>query len=165
MATKSKGRSNLQAVPMLAHETAYIGVDIGKHKHVAGFVSKTLLERHGRFEACPALAFENSREGFRALIERIQTLVSLTQVYLILEHTGHYHRALEQYLLELDLTVYRIHVQKRPTGVMKTDKRDALGLANTLYNQLERAIRSPQTEQSGDERQRTTFDNYLSDVG
>jgi transposase len=55
----------------------------------------------------------------------------------MLEHTGHYHRLLEQYLLELDITVYRIHVQKRAEGMLKTDKRDALGLANTLYTQLE----------------------------
>jgi transposase len=116
MATKHEGRPNLQVIPMLAHETVYVGGDIGKHKHVAGFVSKTLLERHGRFEACPAFTFEQSREGFRSLIERIQSLVPLTQIYLIFEHTGHYHRALEQYLLELDLTVYRIHVQKRPAG-------------------------------------------------
>jgi len=125
---------------MLAHETVYVGVDIGKHKHVAGFVSKTLLHRHGRFEACPAFTFEQSREGFRSLIERIPSFVPLTQVYLILEHTGHYHRALEQYLLELEITVYRIHVQKRPAGLMKTDKRDALGLANTLYSQLELGV-------------------------
>lgn len=55
---------------------------------------------------------------------------------MLLEHTGHYHRLLEQYLLDLDITVYRIHVQKRPTGMMKTDKRDALRLAKTLYTQL-----------------------------
>jgi Transposase IS116/IS110/IS902 family len=40
-------------------------------------------------------------------------------------------------LLELDLTVYRIHVQERPKGMIKTDKRDALSLANRLYTQLE----------------------------
>ena len=140
MVTRSEARPNLQSGPMLAHETVYVGVDIGKHKHVAGFVSKTLLHRHGRFEACPAFTFEQSREGFRSLIERIPSFVPLTQVYLILEHTGHYHRALEQYLLELEITVYRIHVQKRPAGLMKTDKRDALGLANTLYSQLELGV-------------------------
>jgi len=36
----------------------------------------------------------------------------------------------------LDLPVYVTHVQERPSAMMKTDKRDALGLANTLYNQL-----------------------------
>ena len=32
--------------------------------------------------------------------------------------------------------MYVTHVQERPSAMMKTDKRDALGLANTLYNQL-----------------------------
>jgi transposase len=125
---------------MLAQETLYIGVDIGKFRHVAGFLSRTLLARHGRFEGCPALAFEQSREGFRTLVDRIRELVPLEQAMVLLEHTGHYHRLLEQYLLEMDITVYRIHVQERPKGMLKTDKRDALTLANTLYSQLELGV-------------------------
>lgn len=58
----------------------------------------------------------------------------------MLEVTGHYHRALLQYLQELDIPVYAMHVQKRQPGLLKTDKRDALGLANHLYNQLDRGI-------------------------
>ncbi len=87
-------------LPMLPEEPIYIGVDIGKFKHVAGFLSKTLLER------------------------------------ILMEQTGHYHRPLQHYLLEFDLSVYVIHVQSRELGMLKTDKRDALGLANQLYNQL-----------------------------
>jgi hypothetical protein len=56
----------------LLNESLYVGIDIGKGKQVAGFLSQTLLARHDRFEACPALVFENSREGFRLLIERIR---------------------------------------------------------------------------------------------
>lgn len=84
-------------------------------------------------------------------------LAPLEQCSVIMEQTGHYHKPLEHYLLELDLSVYVMHVQRRPTGLLKTDKRDALGLANHLYNQLESAIRSPQTEQSRDGRQRTSL--------
>jgi hypothetical protein len=40
----------------------------------------------------------------------------------------------------LDIPVYIIHVQKRPERLLKTDKRDALGLGNLLYNQLEKGI-------------------------
>lgn len=127
-------------LPMLAQETLYVGVDVGKKAHVAGFISSTLLTRHQRFEHCPALAFDNSREGFRSLIDRIKTYVPLTQVQALLEVTGHYHRALLQYLQEQDIPVYVIHVQKRQEGLLKTDKRDALGLANQLYNQLEKGI-------------------------
>jgi len=140
MPRKTASRPDQLALPMLANETLYVGVDIGKRAHVAGFLSSTLLTRHQRFEHCPALAFDNSREGFRSLIDRIQTYVPLTQIQALLEVTGHYHRALLQYLQELDIPVYIIHVQKRQEGLLKTDKRDALGLANLLYNQLEKGI-------------------------
>jgi transposase len=140
MPRKASVCASLQAVPMLAQETLYVGVDVGKKAHVAGFISSTLLTRHQRFEHCPALAFDNSREGFRSLIDRIKTYVPLTQVQALLEVTGHYHRALLQYFQELDIPVFVIHVQKRPEGLLKTDKRDALGLANQLYNQLEKGI-------------------------
>jgi transposase len=135
-----KAHPDLQPIPMLLHETLYVGVDIGKKTHVAGFISTTLLSRHQRFESCPALSFDNSREGFRALVNRISTYVPLTQVYLVMEVTGHYHRPLLQYLQELDIPVYVMHVQKRQEGLLKTDKRDALGLGNLLFNQLEKGI-------------------------
>src|SRR6266849_8372301 len=73
-------------------------------------------------------------------IERIRAYTPLESCYVLMEQTGHYHKALEQYLLELDISVYIMHVQRRPTGMIKTDKRDALGLANHLYNQLECGI-------------------------
>jgi hypothetical protein len=140
MAYPTKSPPDLQAVPMLKYESLYVGIDVGKQRHVAGFVSTTLLERHQRFEACPALAFEQSREGFRALMERTRSYVPLEQVAVLLEQTGHYHRPLVQYLQEFDLPVYIMPVQKRPPGMLKTDKRDALSLANHLFNQLERGI-------------------------
>jgi transposase len=125
---------------MLQQESLYVGIDIGKQKHVAGFVSTTLLERHERFEGCPVLVFERAWDVFRSFIERIRSYVALEQVYVLLEHTGHYHLALVQYLQELDITVYVMPVQKRPVGMLKSDKRDALSLANHLYNQLEKGI-------------------------
>lgn len=64
-----------------------------------------------------------------------------------MEQTGHYHRPLLQYLLEHDFPVYLMHVQRRPFGPLKTDRRDALNLANHLYNQLERHIQVADTLQ------------------
>lgn len=121
---------------MLTDESLSIGVDIGKFKNVAGFLSRTLLERHQHFENCPAFIFEQSREGFSAFIERIRAYCPLEHCFILMEQTGHYHRNLQQYLLEYDLPVYVMHVQSRELGMLKTDKRDALGLANHLYNQL-----------------------------
>jgi transposase len=133
-------RPELTPVPLLPHESVYIGIDIGKSRHVAGFLSSTLLARHERFEACPALVFENSREGFRLLLERIRRYCPLEHAFVLLERTGHYHRAVEQYLQELDIPVYVMQVQSRPVGLLKTDKRDALSLANQLYSQLELGV-------------------------
>lgn len=134
--------TTLHVVPQLGHETLYVGIDVGKLQHVAGFVSQSLLTRHQRFESCPALSFANAREGFRALADRMQTYVPLTQVYTLLEVTGHYHKALVQYLHELDIPVYLMHVQKRQAGLLKSDKRDALGLANHLFNALEKGVQT-----------------------
>jgi transposase len=142
MASKRSSASSLKPIPMLLHETLYVGVDIAKSRHVAGFVSTTLLTRHKRFESCPALSFEQSREGFRSLLERIREYVPLTQVQVLLEVTGHYHKSLVQYLQELDIPVYLMHVQKRQAGLLKSDKRDALGLANHLYNALEKGVQT-----------------------
>jgi transposase len=137
MKKQATTHSELALIPLFPHETLYIGVDVGKFRHVAGFLSPSLLERHERFEGCPTLCFEQSREGFCAFVDRIRSYVPLEQATVLLEHTGHYHKNIEQYLLEMGITVYRIHVQKRAEGLLKTDKRDALGLANTLYTQLE----------------------------
>jgi transposase len=136
MANRTQSHADLKVLPMLPHESIYIGVDIGKFQHVAGFVSKTLLERHQHFESCPSFIFEQSREGFRAFVERIRAYCPLEQCFIVMEQTGHYHRPLLQYFLELDISAYVMHVQSRECGMLKTDKRDALGLANHLYNQL-----------------------------
>jgi hypothetical protein len=62
MARRTKVLSDPQVLPMLPNESLYIGVDIGKFQNVAGFVSRTLLERHQHFENCPAFIFLNNRE-------------------------------------------------------------------------------------------------------
>lgn len=46
----------------------YLGIDIGKTRHVAALLSADLLAAHGRYDACPTLAIENSRAGFERLI-------------------------------------------------------------------------------------------------
>jgi transposase len=125
---------------LLDGDPLYVGIDVGKRRHVAGFVSSSLLRQHVRFEACPTFAFEQSREDFRALVDRIRTYAPLEHVHVLMEQTGHYHRPLLQYLLEEDLPVYVMHVQRRMPGILKTDRRDALILANHLYNQLDRRI-------------------------
>src|ERR671934_108481 len=124
-------------VPFLQRESLNIGIDVAKKEHVAAFVSRTLLESHQKYEACPVMRFENNRLGFRALVTRIGEYVPLEQAFVLIEKTGHYHLALRDYLLEMDLTVHEMAAMERKREMLKTDKRDAQRLANQLYNQLE----------------------------
>src|SRR5260370_8586038 len=94
MATNSKAHAHLTLLPMLPQEALYVGVDIGKFRHVAGFLSRTLLARHERFEGCPSFSFEQSREGFRCFVDRLPHSVPLEQAPLLLEPTTNYHRLL-----------------------------------------------------------------------
>ncbi len=80
----AKAKPDLKAIPMLLNESMYIGVDIGKFKHVAGFVSTTLLQRHQRFESCPAFTFEQSRAGFQAFLDRVRAFVPLEHCFLLI---------------------------------------------------------------------------------
>ena len=130
----------LQDRPQVINETWYVGVDMCKRAHVAGFLYSSLLSRHQRVEHCPALSFENSREGFVHSLSASRHSSHSRRFRCCSHVTGQYHRALRQYLQDLDIPVYMIHVEKRREGLLKTDKRDALGLANTLYNQLEKGV-------------------------
>ena len=118
----------------------YVGVDIGKTSHVASLLSTSLLAQHGSYERCPTISFEQSRSGFEHLLSSIQKYCPAGQCHLLLENTGHYGRALEQYLQEHGIVVYLVHVQERGPGKQKSDKRDAQALAALLYNQIERRI-------------------------
>lgn len=123
----------LTLLPTAQH--VFVGIDVAKNAHVAGFVTSVLLSKHRRFDRCPTVPFENSRLGFEKLIETMQSHAPLSQCAVLMEHTGHYGAALLQYLQERDIKVYMVHATKRMTKD-KTDKRDAQSLANILYNQV-----------------------------
>lgn len=121
-------------------DTLYVGVDIGKVGHYAGLLSTPLLSRHKNYTKCPALRFDNSREGFETLLQAIKSHVSrMKNAHVLMERTGHYGAALEQYLQEHGVTLYRIQAVKR-YGQEKSDKRDAQALAARLYAQVERSV-------------------------
>lgn len=125
-------RSRLSLVPRL-----FVGIDVGKKNHVAGFVSANLLREHHRFDQCPTFAFEASGNGIATLLKHIQEYGPLSQCVVLLENTGHYHRTLYEQLSMHGLTVYTIAVRtKRLNGVSKTDRIDSLRLANLLYSQI-----------------------------
>lgn len=122
----------------ISDDLLYVGIDIGKKSCVAGFVSQTLLTRYAEFEQCPAIAFDQSLAGFEKLLDQITFYVPLPQASVLVEKTGHYHNKVVEYLRSQGVSVYIMHVKKRLSGIMKTDKRDALSLAVHLYDQLEK---------------------------
>jgi transposase len=65
----------------------------------------------------------------------LEQYAPLSQCAVLLEKTGHYHLPLKQFLQSIGVRVYEIHVVARSRN--KSDKADALRLANTLYNQIE----------------------------
>lgn len=124
----------------------YLGIDIGKSSHSAALVSAALLTKHRKRESCPSFSFDQTRAGFEKLLTAIKVHALPTETCVLVERTGHYGKALEQYLQEQGVTVYRVHVQAKPKG-SKSDKRDAQALAVLLYNQLELGILVSDTAQ------------------
>jgi transposase len=119
----------------------YVGIDIGKFSHAAAFLSPVLLSQYRRrYEDCPTLTFDQSRAGFERLFSVMTTYAPEKECRVLLENTGHYGRALEQFLQEKGVVVYRVHVQERERGQSKSDKRDAQSLAVLLYNQVEQQV-------------------------
>ena len=123
---------HLTVIPRL-----FVGIDVGKSRHVAAFVSAEILACQ-RFEHCPTLSFEQTRAGFVALLTHIREYVQhVDECAVLIEATGHYHRSLVEWLMAEGIQVYVVAVrQKRVVGTNKTDRYDARRLANQLYAQL-----------------------------
>lgn len=115
-----------------------VGVDVSKASHVAAFLSESLLAQRKRWSNSPTLCFAQNRSGIDAFLKAIRLYGSRPEhTAVLLEQTGHYHRALAEVLQAEGLQVYVIAIhQKKLPSREKTDKRDALRLANLLYSQL-----------------------------
>lgn len=117
----------------------YLGIDIGKRSHSAALLSRELLAHYKSAVRCPRLSFDNDRAGFERLLELCRLHGDPADCSALLEHTGHYGAALEQYLQEHGMRLYRMqHAQRYANN--KTDELDARALAVLLYNQQELRI-------------------------
>ncbi len=117
-------------------EHLYIGVDVGKTSHTIALYSPALLATNKRYEKCPTKSIPNTHTGFSDLLTLIKQYTDPVACHVLLERTGHYGFALEQYLAEHDITLYRIMAQKR-YAANKNDKKDSQALGIMLYNQIE----------------------------
>lgn len=123
----------------------YIGIDISKASHYVAFLSTPLLAKNKRYTACPAHRVGNERREFEKLLAEISAITPPGHCSVCLERTGHYGFALEQFLLEHGISVYRVQASKGQYD--KTDKRDAQRLALAAYNQLELRAHVPDSAQ------------------
>jgi transposase len=112
----------------------YLGIDIGKRKHVAA-----MLNDEGR-AVIKGFSFDNSIEGGNALLEKItQHLADLDSLVIGMEATGHYWLSLYSFLRESTMHIHvvnpiltdgwRKHTEIRKR---KTDKIDALMIAEMI---------------------------------
>lgn len=113
----------------------YVGIDIGK-THYAALVSVPLLKRHKALESCPVMKVENTLDDFERLYAAMREHTRPGNCHILLEKTGHYGAALEQYLLERGMHVYRIQRAHR-YGQNKSDQADAQALAGIAFAQIE----------------------------
>lgn len=131
-----------------------VGIDVGKENHVVAFLSEKLLARHKRFTRCPIRRIGQSRSDINAMLKDIRAHVSFDRVAVLMEQTGHYHRALAETLMEEGIQVYVIAIHaKKANGLNKTDKQDALRLANMLYSQVVLGQQVEDTSQRIERRQ------------
>ncbi len=113
----------------------YLGVDVGKATHAVAFLSEALLgASKQRYEKCPLKKIGNSRAEFERLLAIIHSYTDPSLCHVLLEKTGHYGAALEQFLIEHGISLYRIRAQGRYSE-NKTDELDARALAVRLYTQ------------------------------
>src|SRR5579859_1775107 len=91
--------------PSLLPPRLCLGIDIGKRTHVIGFVSADLLARHGRFDRCPTVVVHPGRAEIDHFCDELAARVPLAECAALIEHTGHYHRLLEEVLVGRGLPV------------------------------------------------------------
>jgi transposase len=114
-----------------SQEFLVVGIDVAKEKHHAFLGTangKSLLRR---------LVFDNSREGFEALIHRAQAIMAqegLTKVVYGLEPTADYHKPLGEFLVKNSYPVVLVSngavKQNRETLDGRWDKNDTKDSAN-----------------------------------
>jgi transposase len=133
---KKQNRSN-RKLEAITFKTLVVGVDIAKHTHWARFVDCRGLE-HGK-----ALKFENSRNGFNAILTRIRQMCKdedFNNIIVGMEPTGHYWKALANFLLkQAEITVVLVnpyHTKKAKelddNSQTKSDMKDALTIAGLV---------------------------------
>ena len=63
MPKRAQQRADLKAVPLLKNESLYVGIDIGKAKHVAGFLSRPCWSAMAGLKPVPPMCLKTPARG------------------------------------------------------------------------------------------------------
>lgn len=114
-------------------EMLYLGIDIGKKHHEAGFVADD-GKRIGK-----SLRFSNDRKGYESLLDFIKRRLPQGEEMCIgMEATGHYWLALYSFLLDKDFVIHVINpiqsdsLRNFRIRQTKTDSVDSFLIAETI---------------------------------
>ena len=134
-----KNRTN-QRLEEITAGTLIVGVDVAKSVQWARFVD------YRGVEIGKALSFQNNRKGFESIVARIHEICKMKMlryaietVMIGMEPTGHYWKALANYLIEAGYRVVGVnpyHTKKSKelddNSPTKNDKKDAITIARLV---------------------------------
>ncbi len=134
-----KNRTN-QRLEEITAGTLIVGVDVAKSIHWARFVD------YRGVEVGKAVSFQNNRQGFESIIARIGGISNIKtvrdpfkKVIIGMEPTGHYWKALANYLMKAGYWVVGVnpyHTKKAKelddNSPTKCDKKDAITIARLV---------------------------------
>jgi transposase len=132
-----KKRNHLnEKLEAITTNTLVVGIDIAKGNHWARYVNCRGVE-FGK-----ALTFDNNKNGFNTIlaeIEKIRNGNGFNKVVVGMEPTGHYYKALANFLMKQGMTVVLVnpyHTKKAKelddNSQTKSDKKDALTIARLV---------------------------------
>ena len=133
MGRQSRANRKLEAI---TSETIIIGVDIAKRRQWARFVDCRGIE------IGKAIRFDNDKNGFETIVAEIEKRckqINAEKIIVGMEPTGHYWKALANYLLKKNIIVVLVnpyHTKKAKelddNSQTKSDKKDALTIAKLV---------------------------------
>ena len=114
----------------------YVGIDIAKFKHVF-----TVMTSSGELVVSPS-SFKNDLDGFKTIKDSLDKLDHSQQIKIGLESTGHYHKNLLRFLMNLNYDVsilnpYLVHsfIKTHTLRKQKNDNLDCLRIAKYLQSE------------------------------
>lgn len=134
-----KNRTN-QRLEEITTGTLIVGVDVAKSVQWARFVD------YRGMEVCKTVSFQNNRQGFESIVARIREICNMKtmrnpfkNVIVGMEPTGHYWKALANYLMKTGYKVVGVnpyHTKKSKelddNSPTKCDKKDAITIARLV---------------------------------